>query len=58
MSGIFADPMKAFWLILVVITLIWYTFVTLYVAIRGVSDIKQMLANLKGDAEAEKTSLD
>lgn len=38
--------MKYFWLILLIAVLIWYTFVTLYVAIKGATDIREMLENL------------
>ena len=40
--------MKYFWLILTIIAMIWYTFVTLYVAVKGVADIKGMLRRLSG----------
>jgi hypothetical protein len=45
------EPIKFFWLVLIVLTMIWYTFVTLYVAVRGVADIKEMLSKLKKDSE-------
>lgn len=35
-----------FWYLLVIAVMIWYSTVTIYVAIRGVLDIKQMLARL------------
>lgn len=38
--------MKYFWLILTIIAICWYTFVTAYVAFKGVTDIKEMLARL------------
>ncbi len=37
---------KTFWLILTVAALLWYSIVTVYVAIKGVGDIRQMLKNL------------
>lgn len=40
--------MKYFWLILTVLALIWYIFVTAYVAVKGVADIKGMLKRLAG----------
>ena len=48
---------KTFWLILTVICIAWYFLVTIYVGIKGASDIKQMLARLaqsKMDAEADE----
>jgi len=40
--------MKYFWLILTALALIWCIFVTLYVAVKGVADIKGMLKRLAG----------
>ena len=37
---------KAFWLILTIACVAWYTIVTVYVAVKGVGDIRQMLRNL------------
>jgi len=37
---------KTFWLILTVAALLWYSIVTVYVAIKGAGDIRQMLKNL------------
>ena len=37
---------KTFWLILTAICLLWYTVVTVYVAIKGAGDIQEMLRNL------------
>ncbi len=38
--------MKYVWLILTVVAVVWYTFVTAYVAFKGVTDIKEMLKKL------------
>lgn len=38
--------MKYFWLILTIAAVGWYIFVTIYVAFKGVTDIKQMLQRL------------
>jgi hypothetical protein len=38
--------MKTFWYILTMSCVIWYTFVTAYVAFKGVGDIKGMLGRL------------
>lgn len=38
--------MKYFWLILTITAVLWYTFVTLYVSFKGVTDIKEMLKKL------------
>lgn len=48
-----------FWLILTVAALAWYGSVTIYVAIRGVTDIRQMIARLtarKADSAADEKS--
>jgi hypothetical protein len=41
-----------FWWLLLVACLVWYSTVTVYVAIRGAIDIKQMLRRLR---ESERT---
>lgn len=38
--------MKFFWFILTIAAVAWYTFVTAYVAFKGVADIREMLQNL------------
>lgn len=38
--------MKYIWLLLTVAAIVWYIFVTVYVAYKGVADIKQMLRRL------------
>ena len=38
--------MKYFWFILTIAAVGWYTFVTAYVAYKGVADIKEMLRSL------------
>ena len=38
--------MKTFWFILTITALVWYIFVTAYVAFKGVGDIREMLKNL------------
>ena len=46
-----------FWGLLTLAVLVWYSTVTVYVGIRGVLDIKHMLATLKKnheEANAEK----
>jgi hypothetical protein len=35
-----------FWLLLTIAAVVWYSSVTIYVAIRGAIDIKHMLRNL------------
>ncbi len=37
---------KTFWLILTVAALLWYSIVTVYVAIKGAGDIRHMLKSL------------
>jgi hypothetical protein len=43
-----------FWLALTVACLVWYSTVTVYVAIKGVADIRRMLARLGRDREDEE----
>jgi hypothetical protein len=43
-----------FWGLLMIACLVWYSTVTIYVSIKGVSDIKQMLARLAAINEADK----
>lgn len=38
--------MKTFWYILTMAAVLWYSFVTAYVAVKGVGDIKGMLGRL------------
>ena len=45
-----------FWGILTLAVLVWYSTITVYVAIRGVVDIKQMLRRLKASHEATQIS--
>lgn len=46
--------MKWFWYALTIAALIWYTVVTIYVAFKGVFDIKHMLASLGTKKEENK----
>lgn len=39
--------MKYFWFVLSFAAVVWYTFVTAYVAFKGVSDIREMLRTLE-----------
>ena len=43
-----------FWGLLMIACIVWYSTVTIYVAVKGVSDIKQMLARLSAINEAEE----
>ena len=43
--------MENFWFALTIGCLAWYSTITVYVAYKGVFDIKDMLANLKKDHE-------
>ncbi len=38
--------MRYFWLVLTIAAVLWYTFVTIYVSYKGVTDIKEMLQRL------------
>jgi hypothetical protein len=42
-----------FWLALTIACLVWYSLVTLYVAIRGAQDIRQMLRRLGRKSKSE-----
>ncbi len=42
-----------FWWLMTMACVIWYSTVTIYVAIKGVEDIKQMLARLSGNRAKE-----
>ena len=42
-----------FWGLLTLAVLVWYSTITVYVAIRGVADIKQMLRKLKKNVETD-----
>ena len=44
-----------FWLLLTVGCVVWYSTITIYVAIRGSMDIKEMLTSL-GDKKANRKS--
>jgi len=37
---------RYFWLIMTIAVLVWYSTITVYVAIRGALDVKQMLRRL------------
>jgi hypothetical protein len=45
-----------FWWLLTAACVVWYSTVTVYVAIRGARDIKHMLARLAGLRDAEKST--
>lgn len=42
-----------FWFLLTMACVVWYSTITIYVAIRGGYDIKRMLAKLGADADKE-----
>lgn len=42
-----------FWLLLTIACVVWYSTITVYVAIRGSIDIKEMLTSL-GDKKAKR----
>lgn len=46
--------MKWFWFALTIAALVWYTVVTIYVAFKGVFDIKDMLGSLRTKKDNEK----
>lgn len=45
---------RAFWVLLTAACLIWYSTITVYVAVRGGNDIKKMLGRLDRQREAKK----
>ena len=45
--------MSAVWLVVVVACVVWYSTITVYVAIRGASDIREMLQRLR-DGQIEE----
>lgn len=47
-----------FWLCLTILALVWYSCITVYVAFKGVADIKGMLERLSRRGEADDTPLD
>ena len=52
--------MRYFWLILTITAVVWYIFVTAYVAFKGVADIKEMLHRLSSrkSATSEESATD
>ncbi|MCU0276760.1 MAG: hypothetical protein MUF02_07925 [Acidobacteria bacterium] len=44
-----------FWKILTAVCLLWYTTITVYVAIRGARDIKEMLKRLKANRSSVRS---
>ena len=44
---------STFWWLLTIVCLVWYSTITLYVAVRGATDIKEMLARLRAIEIAE-----
>ena len=49
--------MRYFWLILTIIAVVWYIFVTAYVSYKGVADIKSMLKSLADKNRSPKNDL-
>jgi hypothetical protein len=47
-----------FWFSATVLVVVWYSSITIYVAIRGAADIKQMLRNLARDHERKREQND
>ena len=46
-------PNHWFWWALTMACVIWYSTITVYVAIKGAADIKNMLARLSNDTERD-----
>ena len=46
--------MKTFWFLVTMACVIWYSTITVYVAIKGATDIRGMLARLAANYEREK----
>ena len=49
MNVTLGEALKLFWLVLTGAAMLWYTSVTIYVAFKGIGDIREMLRNLKDD---------
>ena len=47
---------RTFWTVMTGAVLIWYSTVTIYVGIKGIKDIKEMLARLKPGQDAGEES--
>jgi hypothetical protein len=47
-------PLHWFWWALTVVCVVWYSTITVYVAIKGAKDIKNMLARLDAQSRDEK----
>ncbi len=45
----------AFWIVITAAVILWYSTITVYVAIRGIKDIKGMLIRLGKQRDAKKT---
>jgi hypothetical protein len=43
-----------FWLSITIACIVWYSTVTVYVAFKGIADIKQMLARLAAQAQRHR----
>lgn len=43
------------WIVISAAVIVWYSTVTVYVAVRGFKDIKGMLLRLGGQKDAQKT---
>ena len=50
--------MRLFWLIMVIAAVTWYITITLYVSLKGVADIKEMLKTLGDRKKANEASMD
>ncbi|MBO0797637.1 MAG: hypothetical protein J2P31_02335, partial [Blastocatellia bacterium] len=48
------DMTHWFWLLLTIACMVWYSTITVYVGIKGVADIKSMLARLSGNRHGEE----
>lgn len=49
--------MKYFWFILTIAAVAWYTFITAYVAYKGVADIREMLRALANKNRSTENDL-
>ncbi len=45
-----------FWWLLTIAVMVWYSTITVYVAVRGTRDIRQMLHRLKNRSKADGPS--
>jgi hypothetical protein len=51
-----SDFMQMFWWLLTMSAVVWYSTITVYISVKGVQDIRQMLARLKSQQSSRHTN--